>query len=74
MRVLDTDICVELLRGNASIIEHRSGIDGPVVTSWMTAAELYYGAERSAAPTKNRLPGSVTLPVMVLKAACLPST
>ncbi len=54
MRVLDTDVCVELLRGNAKIIERRAEIDVPVVTTWMTAAELYYGAERSSAPTKNR--------------------
>jgi tRNA(fMet)-specific endonuclease VapC len=54
VRVLDTDVCVELLRGNAAVIERRSGIDAPVATTWMTAAELYYGAERSAAPTKNR--------------------
>jgi tRNA(fMet)-specific endonuclease VapC len=52
--VLDTDVCVELLRGNTKIIERRAGIDQTVATTWMTAAELYYGAERSSAPARNR--------------------
>lgn len=54
MRVLDTDVCVELLRGNAEIIDRRAAVDDVVATTWMTAAELAYGAERSAAPAHNR--------------------
>lgn len=55
MRVLDTDVCVELLRGNREVIEHRRRVTDAVATSWVTAAELYYGAEKSKAPTDNRL-------------------
>ncbi len=54
MRVLDTDVCIELLRGNAQVIDRRAAVDDDATTTWMTAAELYYGAERSSAPGPNR--------------------
>ena len=54
MRVLDTDVCIELLRGNERVLQQRAATDDEVATTWMTAAELHYGAERSAAPAKNR--------------------
>lgn len=54
MIVLDTDTCVELLRGNRRVIERRALSDDSVSVSFMSAAELYYGAERSAKPAQNR--------------------
>lgn len=54
MRVLDTDVCIELLQGNTHVIDQRAAVDDDAATTWMTAAELYYGAERSSAPGHNR--------------------
>jgi tRNA(fMet)-specific endonuclease VapC len=54
VRLLDTDTCVEILRGNASVLEHRSKVHDVVVTSWVTAAELYYGAAKSRQPSHNQ--------------------
>ena len=54
MRVLDTDTCVELLRGNSTVIARRAAVEDDVVTTWITAAELYFGAARSEAPDENR--------------------
>lgn len=55
MRVLDTDVCVELLRGNEVVIAQRQATVDRIATTWITAAELYYGAARSAGAEKNRL-------------------
>lgn len=54
MILLDTDICIHILRGNKKIIEERRKYPDQVAVSFMTLAELYYGAEKSANPTKNR--------------------
>lgn len=54
MIVLDTDVCIHILRGNFSVIEQRQKYSGQVAVSFMTAAELFYGAEKSANPVKNR--------------------
>lgn len=54
MRILDTDTCVEILRGNLAVSERRRGVEDRVVTTWITAAELYYGAARSVRPARNR--------------------
>lgn len=53
MILLDTDVCVELLRGNKRIVERRDQYDGPVGVCFMTAGELYYGAEKSADPART---------------------
>lgn len=53
MKVLDTDTCVHLLRGNPRVIERRGGVDDDVVTTWITAGELCYGAAKSKAPVAN---------------------
>ncbi len=55
MKVLDTDVCVELLRGNRTVIARRQATQDDIHTTWITAAELYYGAARSEAPEDNRL-------------------
>lgn len=54
MILLDTDICIHILRGNNKVIEERRKYPDQVAVSFMTVAELYYGAEKSANPTKNR--------------------
>jgi len=53
MILLDTDICIELLRGNQRIVEKRISYDERVAICFMTVAELYYGAERSKYTQKN---------------------
>jgi tRNA(fMet)-specific endonuclease VapC len=53
MILLDTDICIELLKGNKRILQRRDQYDGPFGVCFMTIAELYYGAEKSKDPNKN---------------------
>ena len=53
MILLDTDICIELLRGNQTVIEKRQNYDNRVAISFMTVGELFYGAERSTNRFKN---------------------
>ena len=75
MRLLDTDTCIAILRGNEAVIERRAATSDEVVTTWITAAELYYGAARSRALDKNRaLVKSflATLPVLGLDEASAP--
>jgi len=50
LRLLDTDVCIEILRGNSEVIERRREIVDEVATAPMTACELYYGAAKSGAP------------------------
>ncbi len=47
MILLDTDICIELLRGNTKVIDKRKGYDEKVAISFMSVAGLFYGAEKS---------------------------
>lgn len=70
--MLDTDTCIAILRGNESVIERRAATDDEVVTTWITAAELRYGAAKSIAPAKNQALVTkflATLPVLGLDAA-----
>lgn len=53
MILLDTDVCIELLRGNRNVIEERKRVDSPVGVSFMTVGELFYGAEKSKNRQKN---------------------
>ena len=53
MILLDTDVCIELLRGNKKVIERRSACNDDVALSLMTVAELFYGAEKSEKKEKN---------------------
>ena len=55
MILFDTDICVEILRGNRSLAEQRKAYDEPVAVSFMTVAELYYGAYKSSRVTKTTM-------------------
>ena len=54
MKLLDTDTCIAILRGNEAVVERRAATAEDVVTTWITAAELYYGAAKSKSPDANR--------------------
>jgi tRNA(fMet)-specific endonuclease VapC len=51
--LLDTDTCVEVLRGNAKVKKRLSEYPGDAAISFMTMAELFYGAAHSRDPDKN---------------------
>ncbi len=53
MILLDTDVCIELLHGNKNVLRKRKEEEGAVAVSFMTAAELYYGAAKSNRATHN---------------------
>jgi tRNA(fMet)-specific endonuclease VapC len=53
--VLDTDMCIELLRGNKKVLKKRAAFSGDVAISFMAAGELFYGARNSAFPEENEL-------------------
>jgi tRNA(fMet)-specific endonuclease VapC len=72
LRLLDTDTCIAILRGNEAVIARRARTSDMVATTWITAAELHYGAAKSTAPDRNRALVNVflsTLPVFGLDAA-----
>lgn len=74
MKLLDTDTCINILRGNDAVIERRAATSDEVVTTWINAAELYYGAAKSSAPRKNRVLVQsflATLPVVGLDEAAV---
>jgi tRNA(fMet)-specific endonuclease VapC len=54
MYLLDTDTCVEILRGNDRVIARRRAVYAPVWTTEITASELFYGAAKSREPSANR--------------------
>ncbi len=54
MILFDTDTCVEILRGNHRTIKKRAAYPGEIAVSFMTVAELFYGAENSRHPAENR--------------------
>lgn len=69
VKVLDTDVCIEILRGNVRVIKHRRRIPDEVVTTWITACELAYGAAKSRNPEANQalvFAFLATLPVLGL--------
>jgi len=54
MKILDTDVCIELLRGNEQVIRSRQQTLDEVATTWITACELAYGAAKSRSPERNQ--------------------
>ncbi|WP_367261389.1 type II toxin-antitoxin system VapC family toxin, partial [uncultured Thiodictyon sp.] len=54
LRLLDTDVCIESLRGNPLVMEQRRATQDRVATTWITACELAYGAANSRAAAANR--------------------
>jgi tRNA(fMet)-specific endonuclease VapC len=69
MIVMDTDVCIELLRGNRRVIAHRQKTAGDVAISFMTVGELFYGVARSSQPGHNR----ELVELLLLSVACLQS-
>jgi tRNA(fMet)-specific endonuclease VapC len=72
VRVLDTDTCIAILRGNQVVVERRAATLDEVVTTWITAAELHYGAAKSVVPERNRALAEsflATLPILGLDQA-----
>ena len=53
MILIDTDICIELLRGNRQILEKRLACSAEIAVAFMTVAELFYGAEKSQKRKEN---------------------
>ena len=53
MILLDSNICVGILRGQRKVIEQYMLHSGNVAVAAMTEGELFYGAECSANPRKN---------------------
>ena len=53
MILLDTDVCIEILRGNKVVVEKRKRCDERIAICFMTVGELFYGAERSKYKLKN---------------------
>ena len=68
MILLDTDICVEIIRGNKKVTRVRQERPDDVAVSFMSAAELYFGAENSRSPLEgHRLVDSFLHTVQVLE-------
>ena len=55
MYVLDTDHCIELLRGKDSVLSKLKSLDDDIeiYTTTITAAELFYGAYRMPNPEQR---------------------
>lgn len=53
MKLLDSDTCIGILRGRTEVLARRASETADVATTWVTAAELFYGAARSAQPENN---------------------
>jgi predicted nucleic acid-binding protein len=53
MILLDTDICVEILRGNKKVVERRLGCEEETAISFLTVGELFYGSYKFNQPEKN---------------------
>lgn len=67
MIVMDTDICIEILRGNRGTISRRMSVNDSVAVSFITVSELYYGAYRSKHTDHNlRLVDVFLLTVTIL--------
>ena len=70
MILLDTDVCIALLRGHRQVLERRRDSPEPAAIAGMTVAELFYGAAKSAHAVENRsLVESFILTVQVFHAS-----
>lgn len=54
MIILDTDYCIDILRGREGVLIARRSVYEEVATTIVTACELYYGAAKSAKPLENK--------------------
>ena len=73
MKILDSDVCIEILRGNERVIGKRSSVDDDVATTWITASELAYGAGKSRDPERNTTLVTEFLATLPVVAPDLPS-
>ncbi len=73
MKVLDTDVCIEILRGNDQVRQWRGATLDRVVTTWITACELAYGAANSRYPDRNQALASEFLSSLPILDFDLPS-
>ncbi len=55
MILLDTDICIEILRGNENVIQMMKKQTQNAAVSYMTVGELFYGSAKSNNNNKNKL-------------------
>ncbi len=55
MILLDTDICLAMLKGNRKLVEGYANTSEPVCVSSITAQELFYAANTSSNPANNRI-------------------
>jgi predicted nucleic acid-binding protein len=53
--LLDTDVCIEILRGNTRVMRHQDACPEELAVSFMTVAELLYGAENSDHPERSAM-------------------
>lgn len=53
MKILDSDTCIGILRGRTDVLERRMTDPDDISTTWVTAAELFYGAARSTRPVES---------------------
>lgn len=53
MIVLDTDVCIEILRGNKRMMHRYEESSEEAVISFMTVGELFYGAAKSGHTEEN---------------------
>jgi len=54
MIILDTDHCIDILRGRQAVITARRSVYEEVTTTIVTACELYFGAAKSNRPLENK--------------------
>jgi predicted nucleic acid-binding protein len=55
VKLLDTDVCIELLRGKERVLACRQRtLDDVATTTWITACELSHGAAESRSPERNQ--------------------
>ena len=54
MILLDTDICIEILRGNGNVIRMMEKQSQIAAVSYITAGELFYGSAKSNNNDKNK--------------------
>jgi len=53
VKLLDSDTCIGILRGRVEVLHRRAAETDEIATSWVSAAELFYGAAKSAHPEAN---------------------
>ena len=54
MILMDTNVCIRILRGQEDAVKAFSENDGDVAIPFMVLGELYYGAARSSDPAHGK--------------------